>query len=66
MEPMRTRTYRIIYAATASDQPGSDEIDAEAIGHVHDGTRSWLNFHDQVGEVLRVRSDAVERIERLR
>ena len=63
---MRTRTYRIIYTATEHDERRSDEIDAEQIGHVHDGTLSWLNFHDQVGEVLRVRSDSVERVERLR
>jgi hypothetical protein len=63
---MRTRRYRIVFSATARDQARSEEIDAEQIGHVHDGTLSWLNFHDQVGEVLRVRSDAVERVERLR
>ncbi len=63
---MRTRRYRVVYAATASDQAWAEEIDAEQLGHVHDGTRSWLNFHDQAGEVLRVRSDAVERVERLR
>lgn len=63
---MRTRTYRIIYTATEHHERRSDEIEAEQIGHVHDGTLSWLNFHDQVGEVLRVRSDAVERVERLR
>lgn len=63
---MRTRKYRIVFAGTARDQAPSEEIDAEEIGHVHDGTLSWLNFHDQGGEVLRVRSDTVERVERLR
>ena len=63
---MRTRTYRIIYTATEHEERRSDEIDADQIGHIHDGTLSWLNFHDQAGEVLRVRSDAVDRVERLR
>ncbi len=63
---MRTSRYRIVYAATASDAAWAEEIDAQQLGHVHDGTVAWLNFHDQVGELLRVRSDAVERVERIR
>jgi hypothetical protein len=62
---MKTRKYKIVYAATASDQAFAEEVDAEQIGHVHDGSVAWINFHDQAGEVLRVRSDAVERVERL-
>ncbi len=63
---MRMRKYKIVYAATGSEQARAEEVDAEQIGHVHDGSLAWLNFHDQAGEVLRVRSDAVERVERLR
>ena len=63
---MRTRRYRIVHTATASEQAWAEEVDAEQIGHVHDGSLAWLNFHDQAGEVLRVRSDSVERVERLR
>ena len=62
---MRTRKYRIVYAATASDKASAEEVDAEEIGHVHDGSLAWINFLDQAGEVLRVRSDSVERVERL-
>jgi hypothetical protein len=62
---MKTRKYKIVYAATASDKARAEEVDAEQIGHVHDGSVAWINFHDQAGEVLRVRSDAVERVERL-
>lgn len=63
---MRTGRYRIVYGATASQQGWAEEVDAEQIGHVHDGSQAWLNFHDKEGEVLRVRSDAVERVERVR
>lgn len=63
---MRTRKYRIVYAATASDQAWAEEVDAGQIGHVHDGSLAWINFLDQAGEVLRVRSDSVQRVERLR
>jgi hypothetical protein len=63
---MRKGRYRITYAATASEQAWSEEVEAEQIGHVHDGSLAWLNFHDPAGEVLRVRSDSVERVERLR
>ena len=63
---MRTSKYRIVYAPTASDQSWAEEVDAEHIGHVHDGSLAWINFLDQAGEVLRVRSDSVERVERLR
>jgi len=61
---MRGLRYRITYAAGVSGEGGTEEVDAEQIGHVHDGTVSWLNFHDSSGEVLRVRSDSVERVER--
>ncbi len=61
---MRGFRYRITYAAGASGEGGAEEVDAEQIGHVHDGTVSWLNFMDGAGEVLRVRSDLVERVER--
>ncbi len=64
---MRMPKYRIVFAGVAPDQaPSAEEIEAEQLGHVHDGTVSWLNFHDQRGEVLRVRSDSVERVERVR
>ena len=63
---MKTRKYRIVYAATASAQAWAEEVDAEEIGHVHDGSLAWINFLDQAGEVLRVRSDSVERVERIR
>ena len=63
---MRTGKYRIVYTATSSDKAWAEEVDAEQIGHVHDGSLAWINFHDQAGEVLRVRSDSVERVERLR
>ncbi len=63
---MKTRRYRIVYSATASEQSWAEEVDAEGIGHVNDGSVAWLNFHDQGGEVLRVRSDSVERVERVR
>lgn len=62
---MRTHRYGIVYAASAREQAWAEEVDAEQIGHVHDGSLAWLNFHDQAGEVLRVRSDSVERVERL-
>ncbi len=62
---MKTRTYKIVYAVTASEQRWAEEVDAEEIGHVNDGSVAWLNFRDQAGEVLRVRSDAVERVERV-
>ena len=61
---MRTRTYRITFWEV-SGQSRVQEVDAKTIGHVHDGTVSWLNFHDGAGEVLRVRADAVERVERV-
>lgn len=63
---MRTHRYRVVYAGTASDQAWAEEVDAEQIGHVHDGSLAWINFLDQAGEVLRVRSESVERVERLR
>ena len=63
---MSTRKYRVVYAATASDQAWAEEVDAEQIGHVHEGSLAWINFLDQAGEVLRVRSESVERVERLR
>jgi len=63
---MRKGSYRITYAATASEQAWSEEVDAEQIGHVHDGSMAWLNFHDSAGEVLRVRSNSVDRVERVR
>ncbi len=62
---MRTRKYRIVFAASPPAQAWSEEIDAEEVGNVHDGTLSWLNFHGQAGDVLRVRSDSVERVERV-
>ena len=62
---MRTHRYRIVYAASASEQAWAEEVDAKQFGHVHDGFLAWLNSHDQAGEVLRVRSDSVERVERL-
>ncbi|HEV2760155.1 MAG TPA: hypothetical protein VGV86_11360 [Acidimicrobiales bacterium] len=63
---MRTGKYKIVYAATDSDQAWAEEVEAEQIGHVHDGSLAWINFLDQAGEVLRVRSDSVERVERVR
>ncbi len=58
--------YRITYAASGSSERRVEQIDAQDIGHIYDGTVSWLNFHDAAGEVLRVRSNAVERVERVR
>lgn len=63
---MRGFTYRITYGAGVSGEGGTEDVDAGQIGHVHDGTVSWLNFLDGSGEVLRVRSDLVERVERSR
>ncbi len=63
---MRRGKYKIVYAATASDQAWAKEVEAEQIGHVHDGSLAWINFLDHAGEVLRVRSDSVERVERVR
>ena len=67
-EPTRTMKrshYRVTFVAGAPGERRAEEIDAEQIGHIWDGTVSWLNFHDRFGEVLRVRSTAVERIERM-
>ncbi len=63
---MRGFRYRITYAAGVSGEGRTEEVDAEQIGHVHDGSLSWINFLDHAGEVLRVRSDSVERVERVR
>lgn len=63
---MRKGRYKITYAATASEQAWSEEVDAGQIGHLHDGSLAWLNFHDPAGEVLRVRSESVARVERVR
>ena len=62
---MRRSRFRITYATGDPGKVGVEEVDAEEIGHVHDGTVSWLNFHDGSGEVLRVRSDSVERVQRV-
>lgn len=60
---MRTGTYRIVCPATPSDQDWAKKSEAEQIGQVHDATRAWINLLDESGEVLRVRSDSVERVE---
>ncbi|MCA1683500.1 MAG: hypothetical protein LC685_05920 [Actinobacteria bacterium] len=65
MTARTTYRYRITFI-DGSGQARSEDVNAETIGHVHDGTVSWLNFHDGSGEVLRVRSDSVERIDRIR
>ncbi len=63
---MSRHRYRVVFASEVAGEAAGLEVDAEQIGHVHDGTISWLNFHDGGGEVLRLRSDSVERVERLR
>ena len=63
---MRTSRFRITYTTDVPGEVGVEEIQADEVGHVHDGSVSWLNFHDASGEVLRVRSQSVERIERVR
>ncbi len=63
---MRRRTYRITFLGdTSGKSPWIEEVDADEIGHVCDGAVTWLNFHDGAGEVLRVRSSAVERVDRI-
>ncbi len=58
--------YRITFAAEVPGGAGTEDVDADQIGHVHDGAVAWLNFHDGAGEVLRLRSDSVERVQRIR
>ena len=58
--------FRITFAADIPGGAGTEDVDADEIGHVHDGTVAWLNFHDGAGEVLRLRSDSVERVQRIR
>ncbi|MCA1692038.1 MAG: hypothetical protein ABR540_04185 [Acidimicrobiales bacterium] len=63
---MAKTKYRITFVAGTSGQTArSQEVDADQVGHIHDGTISWLNFHDDRGEVLRVRSASVERVDRM-
>lgn len=65
-----TNTYRITFrdhqapANGASGAP-AEEVQASMISHAHDGTVSWIIFHDEQGEVLRVRSDDVDRVDRV-
>ena len=63
---MRNYKYRITFGAAVPGERWAEEVNADEIGHVHDGTVSWINFHDGSGEVLRVRSESVERVERIR
>ena len=62
---MRNSRFKITYTTDVPGEIGVEEVHAEQVGHIHDGTVSWLNFHDGAGEVLRVRSESVERVERV-
>lgn len=63
---MRNCKYRITFGTGVPGERWAEEVNADEIGHVHDGTVSWINFHDGSGEVFRVRSESVERVERIR
>ena len=62
---MSVGTYRIVYPATPSNQRWAEKVEAEQIGDVHDGAVAGVNLLDESDEVLRVRSDSVERVERV-
>lgn len=63
---MAHHRFIVTLLAPAEEPRQALEVVADEIGHVHDGTVSWLNFHDGAGEVLRLRSEAVERVDRVR
>lgn len=63
---MARKTFKITFMATPpAESRWAEEVAADDVGHIHDGDIAWLNFHDSSGEVLRVRSGSVERVERV-